>query len=274
MRLFSAGPDGIFQAGELATAVATATTDANGNYTFTGLIPGLYRVILDPASLPEGATQITTPTSQDSTTTSGVNDLARDFGIRGIGSIGDRVFFDQDNDGAFDATEGINGAIVRLTGDLNGDGTLETLTATTTGDGFYQFANLRTTAAGLPYTVTVDTATVPPGTTNTVDPDTAGTGDSTSTVSLTTAAPSNQLQDFGYRGTGSIGDTVFLDQNGNGTPQPGEGLAGVTVTLTGDVDGDGSTPTFTTTTDGSGQYQFTNLPTTDPFGRTSHTRCA
>jgi len=266
VRLYSAGPDGIFQAGELATAIATATTDANGNYAFTGRIPGLYRVILDTATLPEGATQTTTPTSQDSTTTSGVNDLARDFGVRGIGSLGDRVFFDQDNDGTFDATEGINGAIVRLTGDLNGDGTAETLTTTTSGDGFYQFTNLRTTAAGLTYTITVDTATVPPGTTNTVDPDTVGTGDSTSAVSLTTAAPSNQLQDFGYFGTGTIGDTVFLDQNGNGTLQAGEGLAGVTVTLSGDVDGDGSTPTFTTTTNASGQYFFTNLPTTDPFG--------
>ncbi len=266
VRLYYSGADGVFQAGELTTAVATATTDANGTYSFPGLIPGLYRVILDPASLPEGTSQITTPVSQDSTTTSGVDDPNRDFGARGIGTLGDTIFFDQNANGVPDAGEGLNGVVVRLTGDLNGDGTPETLTATTNGNGLYQFTNLRTTAAGLPYTVTVDTTTLPSSVTNTVDPDTAGTGNNTSSTALTTAAPSNQLQDFGYRGVGQIGDTIFLDQNGDGTAQSAELLAGVVVTLTADVDGNGTFATFTATTDASGQYLFSGLPTTNPAG--------
>ena len=47
------------------------------------------------------------------------------------------------------------------------------------------------------------------------------------------------LYDFGYRGPGSIGDTVFLDVNQNGVADPGEGISNVAVTLTGDLDGDG-----------------------------------
>ena len=39
----------------------------------------------------------------------------------------------------------------------------------------------------------------------------------------------NLDQDFGYAGTGSIGDTIYLDRNGNGTQDPGEpGVGGVT----------------------------------------------
>ena len=36
--------------------------------------------------------------------------------------------------------------------------------------------------------------------------------------------------DFGYRGGGTIGDTVFVDINANNTPDPGEGAAGVDMT--------------------------------------------
>ena len=54
---------------------------------------------------------------------------------------------------------------------------------------------------------------------------------------------------------GSIGDTVFIDANGNNTFDAGEGIPGITVVLTlpGNL-------TQTTTTTGDGHYLFTNLP--------------
>ncbi|MEI7685833.1 MAG: SdrD B-like domain-containing protein, partial [Planctomycetota bacterium] len=265
VRLYSAGPDGIFQPAELATPVATTTTDANGNYLFSNTPPGLYRVIVDTATLPQGATQNTTPTSQDSTTTSGVSDLNRDFGFRGIGAVGDRVFLDVNNDGAFTTGEGLAGVTVRLVGDLNGDGVNETLTTTTGADGFYQFTNLRTTAAGLPYTISVDPASLPANVANTVDPD--GGNNNTANLALPTATPSNQLQDFGYRGTGTIGNRVWADTNADGVQGPlasEPGLPGIQVQLTyagpNGIFGDGDDITSTTTTGANGAYNFTGLP--------------
>ena len=54
--------------------------------------------------------------------------------------------------------------------------------------------------------------------------------------------------------TGSIGDTVWYDANGNGLQDGGEaGIAGVTVTLTGPG------PDMTATTDANGMYLFDSL---------------
>ena len=62
----------------------------------------------------------------------------------------------------------------------------------------------------------------------------------------------------------SLGDKVFLDNNGNGIQDNGElGVAGVTVTLTGDgadgVIGTNDDTTATTTTNAEGIYRFNNL---------------
>jgi fimbrial isopeptide formation D2 family protein/uncharacterized repeat protein (TIGR01451 family) len=265
VNLYSAGPDGVLDPADLATPVATAVTDANGNYAFPNRQPGLYRVIVDPTTLPSGVTQATRPTSQDSTATSGNNDLDRDFGFRGVGAIGDRVFLDLNNNGSYTANEGLAGVTVRLVGDLNGDGVNETLTTTTGADGFYQFTDLRTSATGTPYTISIDPATLPAGVANTVDPD--GGTNNTATLSLTNATPSNQLQDFGYRGTGSIGDRVWVDADGNGVQGPVNsepGIPGVLVELTwagpSGVFLDGDDITTRTTTGANGTYSFTGLP--------------
>ncbi|KOP24882.1 hypothetical protein AMR41_15705 [Hapalosiphon sp. MRB220] len=66
-------------------------------------------------------------------------------------------------------------------------------------------------------------------------------------------------------GTGSIGDTVFNDTNGNGQRDPGEpGVGNVPLTLTlpgpdGQL-GTADDTTQTTNTNASGNYSFTNLP--------------
>ena len=85
-------------------------------------------------------------------------------------------------------------------------------------------------------------------------------GRNTITVS---SASGNGNQDFGYipinpgSGTGLIGDTIFLDANGNGSADPGEGMGGVIVEL---LDSTGNTLLSSTTTNANGQYFFGNLP--------------
>ena len=127
---------------------------------------------------------------------------------------------------------------------------------TTDGFGLYLFANLPIGN----YAVTVDTASLPAGLRNTVDPD--GADDSAAGFDLTLGEADGSL-DFGYVGTNSIGDTVFVDTDADGVQDAGElGLGGVTLTLRHDVDNNGS---FETTVGirvsaGAGTYQFDRLP--------------
>ena len=62
--------------------------------------------------------------------------------------------------------------------------------------------------------------------------------------------------DFGYRGTASVGDRVWLDANGDGAQDAGEtGINGVTVQLLDAA----NNVVATATTSGDGNYTFTNL---------------
>ncbi|MBK9138743.1 MAG: isopeptide-forming domain-containing fimbrial protein [Verrucomicrobia bacterium] len=246
----------------------TTTTAADGSYSFTNLRPGTYTLT---ETQPDGYTD-----SADTVGSLGgdgsVNDVVSNipvvsgdagtgynFGEVGPGSIGDTIFLDLDNDGLPDPGEGISGVTVQLQGDLNGDGIPETITTVTDVNGNYLFDHLPAPTGGRSYTVTVLSG-IASGLTQTVDPD--GTNDGTSTTTLTFASPTDLLQDFGYRGNGSIGDTVFADYNNNGVFDTGEGLPNITVTLVGDADGDGISETFTTETDANGQYLFSGLRTT------------
>jgi fimbrial isopeptide formation D2 family protein/uncharacterized repeat protein (TIGR01451 family) len=256
--------------GDGVAETVTTTTDTNGSYLFSGLpvsVAGIaYTVSVVTATLPAGAGQTYDPDgtldhqSVSTLTVAAPTDLTRDFGYRASGSIGDMIFLDVNNNGVVDPGEGITGVTVQLVGDIDGDGTNETITTTTGPDGTYGFGGLPTSPSGKTYTVIVDSTTLPPGLSQSFDPD--GVTNHQSTATLTDAAPANMTRDFGYRGLGSIGDTIFLDINGNGVPEPGEGIAGVTVTLTGDLDGDGVNETVTTTTDASGVYGFGGLRTT------------
>lgn len=77
----------------------------------------------------------------------------------------------------------------------------------------------------------------------------------------------NMTLDFGFFAPVSVGDTAFVDLDGDGLQTLGEpGIGGVTVTLldgNGDIvttDADGNTITGITTTDTDGSYLFDNLP--------------
>ncbi len=238
----------------------TTTTDENGNYTFAQLLPGDYTVTVD--STPAGMVQtfdldgLFTPDNASIALADGENNNNVDFGYTGAASIGDTIYFDADNSGTEDPGDaGIPGVTVTLTGDLNNDGIEDILTTVTDENGNYLFENL---PDGV-YTVSVDPDGLPAGMSPTADPD--GGGDNMSAVTLA-GGVDNPDQDFGYTGTGIIGDTIWEDTNGDGIQNGSEtGLGGVDVTIAVDFDGDGTADyTGTATTDGSGNYSFDNLP--------------
>ena len=240
--------------------VLETTTAADGTYSFDNLPLGDYTVTVDTDTLPEGiAATFDFDGADDSTSdvTLTVDEpvrLDQDFGYQGAGAIGDTVWFDRNGDGVFDDDESpLPGVTVELVWD--GPDGPETFTAVTDANGEYLFEKL---APG-DYTVTVDTDTLPDGMVATFDAD--GGLDSTSSLTLADGEV-NLDQDFGYQGAGSIGDTVWLDLDGDGVQGPNEpGIPGQTVELTWESR-DGAV-TYTTTTDENGNYLFDNLPPAD-----------
>jgi uncharacterized repeat protein (TIGR01451 family) len=172
------------------------------------------------------------------------------------GSIGDHVWWDDDNNGVKNGAE-IDFAGVRLTLERNNSGTWTQIATTTTNSvGFYQFSGLETSASGMQYRVQLDTSTLPGGSIWT-----ATTGHTNPhNVTLTTATPNLDTADFGFRrATPMIVGSVWRDRNNNAasSPDPGEeGFSGWTVTLSG---GPGCNPSAcTTTTNASGNFFFTS----------------
>ena len=259
------GPDGV--SGTPDDVTFTDTTDSLGNYLFDGLNPGGYPVTVDTATLPPGldntydedgnlddTVTVTLPLSTDH--------LTADFGYAGSASIGDFVWWDINADGVQDAGEpGIPNIDVTVVW-AGRDGTIGTsddISYPTVTDpaGAYLVDNLpaglfRVTVSG-PITTVAD---------NTYNLD--GGADNTSDVTLTTSESRLDL-DFGYAGTGSIGDFVWFDINTDGAQDAGEpGLGSVTVTgtfygLDGNPGG-GDDVVRTTVTAADGSYTFNDLP--------------
>ncbi|MEZ4619120.1 MAG: SdrD B-like domain-containing protein [Caldilineaceae bacterium] len=244
--------------------VITTTTDSNGNYLFSDLPLGTYTVTVVTATLPN---TVTTPVSYDA---DGGNDsmsvvtidvatpdnLAQDFSYPPLlGSIGDTVWYDENNSSGDQSTQGTEpgfaGVEVQLTDSLGG-----VITTTTDSNGNYLFDNLPLGT----YTVTVVTTTLPVTVVTTPTFDADGGIDSASVVTITPAAPDNLNQDFSYPPLlGTIGDTIWRDENRSGGDQSTQGsepgLSGIEVQLTA-----GNGATITTTTGLTGTYLFTDLP--------------
>src|ERR1700712_432427 len=228
--------------------LATATTSGDGNYTFSNLAAGNYSVrVTPPAGFAEtyDLDGIATANVASFSLAAGQNRTDVDFGYRGTASVGDRVWLDSNGNGVQDAGEaGINGVTVEL---LDGSNNVVG-TATTSGDGNYTFSNL---GAG---TYTVRVSNLPAGVSETYDLDGVASANQ-ATFSL--AAGQNRTDvDFGYRYTGSVGDRIWLDANGNGAQDAGEaGINGVTVELLDAA----NNVIATTTTSGDGNSSFGDL---------------
>ncbi|YCM42164.1 SdrD B-like domain-containing protein [Verrucomicrobiaceae bacterium 227] len=246
--------DGIRDANE-----PSVTTDSNGAYRINGLIPGTYSVVLDPATIPAGATVTGDPDAtkdgKASVTLAAGDDIDTiDFGLQGNASLGDYVWNDANGDGVQDANElPISGVTVFI--DLNNDGVKDAneLSATTDSNGAYLIGGL---TAGT-YEVTVDGTTLPAGVTVTGDPDATKNGKTTVVLA---SGQNFATADFGYQGNASIGDYVWNDADGDGVQDADElPLPGVVVFIDLNNDGVKDANEPSATTDGNGGYSIDGL---------------
>jgi uncharacterized repeat protein (TIGR01451 family) len=242
--------------------IATAVTDASGNYNFTGLPAGNYLVIVldnnnvlsglrqsgDPDGVLNNRTAITADGSSTYNTANfGYTPLKMS---NGAGLIGDQIYLDRNGDGVFTAGEGLEGVQVSL---YAYDGITLLARGATNANGSYAFG-------GLPdgnYQVVVEGATLPAGINNTQFP--AGGSTNHSGLVVLSGGSVNMAQDFGYQGGNTISGTIWNDLNADGhldaaesTPWP----RGITLNL---LDASGRI-VDTTTTDVSGNYSFAYVP--------------
>jgi uncharacterized repeat protein (TIGR01451 family) len=165
------------------------------------------------------------------------------------GSIGDRIFYDANHNGSWDAGEGIVGVTLTLQDNLG-----NTIATTTTGaDGSYLFNGLLPNT----YKVIIDATNFNSGNplnsyATQIDPD-AGTANQV-TVPLN-MAENNLAVDYAYMPVGTITGTIFKDLDNGSDIDAGEGTAGVTVEL---LDSGNNVIAFTST-NGSGVYTFNNV---------------
>jgi hypothetical protein len=110
-----------------------------------------------------------------------------------LGSIGDTIWYDADNSGGDQNTQGSEPGLAGVTVQVT-DSTGATVTTTTIITGYYLFTNL---PLGV-YTVTVNMATLPLTVTTGVTYDPDGSSDSVSVVTLTAGVPDRSDQDFSY----------------------------------------------------------------------------
>ncbi len=235
--------------------VGTTTTDADGNYSFTGLNDGTYTVQVDktgpladkeqtedPSGKTDSRSQAITFTRTDPDVTNVNFGYAEDYTVSGT------VYYDKDRSETLNNSEpGFDGITVNLLGE---DGQV-VATTTTKADGTYSFSKL---PAGK-YTVKVEPSDLLKKLEQTEDPD--GTKDNTSgVVQVGHDNPSVKNVNFGYATNYTIKGTVYRDADRSETLEDGEKLyEGVTVDL---LDTDGNV-VATTTTDAKGAYAFTNL---------------
>ena len=259
-------------------SIATNVTTTNGFFRFVGSYTGNYTVLVATNTGMLGAGEWNLSWDTDGTNTANYSSVTvvsggvarADFSYWRGGSyaLGDTVFYDWDGNGvqsnAFE--EGIPDVTVYLYEDADGDGTVDIgvdafiASATTASNGTYLFTNLFATNTYLVYVDRTD-PDLPGSYAVTGDP--WGALDARSVATITNA--SRLDQDFGFQptGSGSIGDLVWKDLNGDGLPSGAQeaGISNVLVSLYADFDGDGIYVLLrTTNTSSAGAYLFSGLP--------------
>jgi large repetitive protein len=266
---------------EGGAVVASTTTDASGNYSFTGISAGLTYTVCQtqPAGYADGG--VNTGTNGSSGAANGITitnlpaagSAGNHFGER-VGSISGAVYADvssatptNTNNGVRDAGElGIAGVTVTLTGrDINGNPV--SLSTTTDASGNYRFDDLlQSDATGY----TLSEGSIPPAAGRYNDGrDSVGSAggsnavnDQLSAIVLSAGAQATGYL-FGELPIAPITGTVYIDRNRDGVldaiPTDGR-IAGVTLTL---VEGGSCSGAVvaTTTTDASGNYGFAGAST-------------
>ena len=236
--------------------VKPVTTDANGKYVFTNLLPSAYGVTF---TIPAGYSETVKNAGDDRTVDSdgaetwpvlkqGEDDMTVDLGLIADGMIGDTLFWDVDNNGGSEpsgADKPLAGVTVKLTYTTPA-GVEKTLSTVTDADGHYSFKDL---APG-DYVVTVDKASLatvcPECTAQTHAPSgdlTAAEGQELSLTSKVTLSPglmSNNDQDWAFTG---VANTAIVKAIADPTEVPAGGFTpGTSVTYTLTLTNEGPSP--------------------------------
>ena len=236
--------------------VKPVTTDANGKYVFTNLLPGSYGLTF---TIPAGYSETVKKAGDDRAVDSdgaetwpvlkqGQDDMTVDLGLIADGTIGDTLFWDVDNNGGSapsGADKPLAGVTVKLTYTTPA-GAEKTLTTVTDENGKYSFKDL---APG-DYVVTVDKASLatvcPECTAQTHAPSgnlTASEGQELSLTSKVTLSPglmSNNDQDWAFTG---VANTAIVKAIADPVEVPAGGFTpGTSVTYTLTVTNEGPSP--------------------------------
>jgi len=232
-----ANNDGILTTGETNTQ-----TDASGNYTFSGLFLGTYKVREVSQS---GWTMTTANPSDIVVNTSGQTFTGINIGNFQNVTISGMKFNDVNGNGVKDAGDtGLQGWTIYL--DANNDSTLNTgeVSTQTDGSGNYSFTGLT------------------PGTYRVREVQQSGWTRTTANPSAIVAQSGTSVSNvnFGNFQLVSISGMKFNDVNGNGVKDAGDaGLQGWTIYLDANGNDTLNTGETTVTTDVNGNYSFTNL---------------
>ncbi|MEM7662364.1 MAG: SdrD B-like domain-containing protein [Pseudomonadota bacterium] len=229
--------------------VGTAITDANGNYSFPGLVAGDYTIRqVQPAGYGSS-----TPDSV-AVTLAADTSIVVDFGDT-LSTIGGAVFVDANDDGVLDPGEaGIAGVVVTLSG-ADASGAAVSRTVITAADGQYVFDDL---LAGN-YTITETQPTEYADGSEAAGPNGGVVGDDQiSNISLPVGTDADGYV-FGELADDLLG-SVYVDLDGDGVRDENEpGIADVEIIL---LDA-GGTEVARTTTGPDGSYTFENLSAGD-----------
>ncbi|MGX9721607.1 SdrD B-like domain-containing protein [Stenotrophomonas acidaminiphila] len=271
------------------TVVASVTTTASGQYTFTDLDPLLTYILREvlpgtgeyrnrPTAVNVGSNGGGTVVAEDATTdriegidlSSGLDGANYNFGEDAVAGISGTVYLDRNGNGGFDTGDasgpdgansqpngGLQGVTVALQG-AGADGIFGTaddpapVSVQTDGNGHYQFDNL---TVGQKYRIV---ETQPAGYANAAE----NPGNTIDIAALPATGSANN--NFGEK-LGALSGEVYEDfsataaNNNNGVHDAGENpIANVTLTLSG-TDVNGVAVNRTTTTDANGAYRFGDL---------------
>ncbi|MBC2311847.1 SdrD B-like domain-containing protein [Listeria booriae] len=243
------------------TLVGTATTGADGRYSFTDLPDGTYYLHVDMSTLPTDEKLYTTQGINGSdgnstyfTITNGNAVTGFHFGFYPneapkLGSVSDVMFEDLNGNTSQDSGEkGVAGIKVEL---RNTQG--ELIASTTTGaDGRYTFSDV----SDGQYYIHVDLASIPK---NEKVYTTEGINGADGNSSYFTVSNGNAITGFHfgfYPQQGAIQSYVYNDANGNGQKDGGEaGISGVHIALYNEA----GAKVADATTDSAGAYHFDAL---------------
>lgn len=256
--------------------LATTTTDASGNYAFSGTSAGSTVTICEtqPTGYADGSVNPGGAAASGAANAITITNLpaagsANNFFGERAGSLSGNVFLDANNDGLRAGDAGIAGITVTLSG-IDATGAAVSRTTTTDGGGAWRFDDVLTAGAG-GYTVTEQAAQPVVGGKATLNGKTAA-GTSGGTVTSPTTTPSAvsgvalaagvdaSENNFAEILPVSLAGTVFIDLNNNGVQNlPADaGLSSVTITITG-TDDTGASVSRNVTTAVDGGYSINDL---------------